>query len=238
MIRVSGLTRHYGPVAAIEDVSFEVGAGEIVGLLGPNGAGKSTTMRILTGYSPASRGRAELAGYEVHESPLEVKRRVGYLPERVPLYDEMTVAAFLGYVAAVKGVPRRERKGEVGRVMELSGVSAMSGRQLRNLSKGYRQRAALAQALLGNPPVLILDEPTAGLDPQQIVEVRKLIKGLAPAHTILLSTHILPEVAMICQRVVIMNRGRVSAECPVGEGGRSLEDLFLAAISSEKEAAS
>lgn len=238
MIRVDGLTKYYGPVAAVSDVTFEAAAGEIVGFLGPNGAGKSTTMRIITGFTPATRGRAEVAGFEVHAQPLEVKRRIGYLPERVPLYDEMTVAGFLGHIAEVKGVPRRSRKGEVARVMERCGVSDMGRRIVRNLSKGYRQRVGLAQALVGNPPVLILDEPTVGLDPQQIIEVRKLIRGLAPDHTVLLSTHILPEVAMICGRVVIINRGRVASVRPVETAGRTLEDVFMEAVSGEREGVS
>lgn len=238
MIRVDGLTKYYGPVAAIAEVSFEAAAGEIVGFLGPNGAGKSTTMRILTGFTPAARGRAEVAGFEVHAQPLEVKRRIGYLPERVPLYDEMTVERFLNHIAEVKGIARRERRAEVARVMKRCGVAEMDRRIVRNLSKGYRQRVGLAQALLGNPPVLILDEPTVGLDPKQIIEVRKLIRGLAPDHTVLLSTHILPEVAMICDRVVIINRGRVVSVRPVESGGRALEDVFMEAVSADQEGVS
>ena len=209
MIEIKGLTKLYGTVAAIQDVTFEVAQGEIVGFLGPNGAGKSTTMRILTGFTPATSGTAKVAGYFVEDNPVEVKRRVGYMPESVPLYPEMLVASFLSYVAEVKGVSRAGRKREVERVMERSGLQDMGKRIIRNLSKGYRQRVGLAQALIGNPPVLILDEPTAGLDPKQIIEIRQMIKGLADDHTVLLSTHILPEVSMICERVIIINRGRI-----------------------------
>jgi ABC-2 type transport system ATP-binding protein len=169
-------------------------------------------MRILTGFTPATRGVAKIAGYHVEDSPLEVKRRVGYMPESVPVYGEMVVSSFLRYVAEVKGVPRSMRRAEVDRVMETCGLSDLGRRVARNLSKGYRQRLGLAQALVGDPPVLILDEPTAGLDPKQIVEIRQLIKDLAPAHTILLSTHILPEVSMVCERVIIIHQGRIVAQ--------------------------
>ncbi|GMU92263.1 MAG: multidrug ABC transporter ATP-binding protein [Candidatus Hydrogenedentota bacterium] len=212
MIQVSGLTKVYGPISAIQDVTFEVEKGQIVGFLGPNGAGKSTTMRILTGFTPVTRGIAKVAGFHVEDSPLEVKRRVGYMPENVPLYGEMVVSSFLRYVAEVKGVRRSARRAEVSRVMEHCGLSDMGSRVIRNLSKGYRQRLGLAQALVGDPPVLILDEPTAGLDPKQIVEIRQLIKDLAPDHTILLSTHILPEVSMVCERVIIIHQGRIVAQ--------------------------
>ncbi len=212
MIQAEGLCKYYGPITAIEDVSFEVAQGEIIGFLGPNGAGKTTTMRILTGYSPASRGVARVAGFDVAKDPIEVKRRVGYLPESVPLYTEMLVKGFLKYVAEVKGVARQARSKEVERVMERCGLSGMGNRIIRNLSKGYRQRVGLAQALVGNPPVLILDEPTVGLDPRQIIEIRHMIGELAQDHTVLLSTHILPEVSMICQRVLIIHNGRLVAQ--------------------------
>lgn len=212
MIEVKALTKLYGTVAAIDNVSFDVAQGEIVGFLGPNGAGKSTTMRILTGFTPATSGTAKVAGFFVEDDPIEVKRRLGYMPESVPLYPEMLVASFLNYVAEVKGIPRADRKREVSRVMERSGLQDMGKRILRNLSKGYKQRVGLAQALVGNPPVLVLDEPTAGLDPKQIIEIRQMIKELAEQHTVLLSTHILPEVSMICERVIIINRGRIVAQ--------------------------
>lgn len=252
MIEVHGLTKYYGSVAAIEDVTFSVEKGEIVGFLGPNAAGKTTTMRILTGFSPPSAGSARIAGFDIHTHPIEVKRRVGYMPENVPLYGEMLVSGFLDYVAQVKGIWRSARKNEVGRVMERVGLSHMSKRVVGHLSRGYRQRVGLAQALIGNPPVLILDEPTVGLDPRQIVEIRQMIKGLGNEHTVLLSTHILPEVSMICERVIIINQGRIVAQdsmaAVTGEGGtaeeetqprdfrrkgRTLEEVFLAAISSE-----
>ena len=246
MIEVSGLTKCYGPVEAVRDVTFRVEPGEIVGFLGPNGAGKSTTMRMLTGSIPATRGKAVVAGYDVATQPLEVKRRVGYLPENVPLYPEMVVSRFLSYVAEIKDVPRGARKAEVGRVMERCGLGPMSNRVIQNLSKGFRQRVGLAQALIGNPPVLILDEPTVGLDPKQIVEIRKTIKELAEEHTVLLSTHILPEVAMLCGRVIIINRGRIAAqdtmenlsatEGPGGERRGTLEDAFMAAVAAEEKA--
>lgn len=237
MIEVKGLTKYYGQLAAIEDVSFSVSKGQILGFLGPNGAGKTTTMRILTGYSPPSRGRAVVAGYEIAANPVEVKRRVGYLPENVPLYGEMLVSKFLEYVAAVKGVPRRGRRGEVGRVIERCGLKAVERRVCRNLSKGYRQRVGLAQALIGDPPVLILDEPTVGLDPRQIIEIRQVIKELGEDHTVLLSTHILPEVTMVCERVLIINQGRVAAECALANlargTARSLEEVFIEAVAKD-----
>jgi ABC-2 type transport system ATP-binding protein len=212
MIEAQGLTKYYGTVPAIEGVSFRVEQGEILGFLGPNGAGKTTTMRILTGFMPSSAGTAVVAGYDIGNDPLEVKRRVGYMPENVPLYTEMVVWRFLQYVAEIKGVPRDARKAEVDEAIERCGLEAVANRVIRNLSKGYRQRVGLAQALVGKPPVLILDEPTVGLDPAQIVEIRELIRRLASEHTVLLSTHILPEVAMLCQRVLIIHRGRVVAE--------------------------
>lgn len=212
MIEVQNLCKYYGQLAAIEDVTFSVNKGEIIGFLGPNGAGKTTTMRILTGYSPASKGRASVSGFDISRDPIEVKRRIGYMPENVPLYGEMLVFGFLQYVAEVKGVPRSRRKAEVERVMERCGLAHMSKRVVRNLSKGYRQRVGLAQALVGDPPVLILDEPTVGLDPKQIVEIRRMIKDLGAEHTVLLSTHILPEVTMVCERVIIINGGRIVAQ--------------------------
>ena len=195
----------------MDDVSFRVERGEILGFLGPNGAGKTTTMRILTGYMPASEGRATVAGYDVFDHPIEAKRRTGYLPETPPLYPEMTVREYLDFVARIKGVPSAERKSRVDAAMKRTRVDDMASRHCGKLSKGYRQRVGLAQAILHNPEVLILDEPTAGLDPKQIIETRDLIRGLSGDHTIILSTHILPEVAQTCQRVVIINKGRVVA---------------------------
>jgi ABC-2 type transport system ATP-binding protein len=211
VIEVQHLTKHYGRVTAVDDVSFRVERGEILGFLGPNGAGKTTTMRILTGYMPATSGKAVVAGYDVFEQPLDAKRRTGYLPETPPLYPEMTVREYLTFVSKIRGVPSAERKPRVDSAMERTRVTDMASRHCAKLSKGYRQRVGLSQAILHNPEVLILDEPTAGLDPKQILETRELIRGLAGDHTVILSTHILPEVAQTCQRVVIINKGRVVA---------------------------
>jgi ABC-2 type transport system ATP-binding protein len=211
VIEVQHLTKRYGRVTAVDDVSFKVEPGEILGFLGPNGAGKTTTMRILTGYMPATEGRATVAGYDVFTHPIEAKRRTGYLPETPPVYPDMTVREYLDFVARIKGVPGAGRKARIDTVMERTHVADMANRHCGKLSKGYRQRVGLAQAIIHNPEVLILDEPTAGLDPKQIIETRDLIRGLAGDHTIVLSTHILPEVSQTCQRVVIINKGRVVA---------------------------
>jgi ABC-2 type transport system ATP-binding protein len=211
VIEVQHLTKRYGPFTAVDDVSFRVERGEILGFLGPNGAGKTTTMRVLTGYMPPTEGRAIVAGFDVLDQPIEAKRRTGYLPETPPLYPDMTVRDYLDFVAKIKGVPRGERKKRLAEAMERTRIADMAKRHCGKLSKGYRQRVGLAQALLHNPDVLILDEPTAGLDPKQIIETRQLIKQLAGDHTIILSTHILPEVSQTCQRVVIINKGRVVA---------------------------
>jgi len=211
LIEVQHLTKRYGPVTAVNDVSFTVERGEILGFLGPNGAGKTTTMRVLTGYMPPSEGKAIVAGYDVLEQPIEAKRRTGYLPETPPLYPDMTVREYLTFVAKIKGVPRKESKSRIGEMMQKTRIDDVADRHCGKLSKGYRQRVGLAQAMLHNPDVLILDEPTAGLDPKQIIETRQLIKGLAGDHTIILSTHILPEVSQTCQRVVIINKGKVVA---------------------------
>jgi ABC-2 type transport system ATP-binding protein len=211
VIEVDRLTKHYGPVAAIQDVTFAVEKGSIIGFLGPNGAGKTTTMRILSCFMPASSGTARVAGYDVFEQSLEVRRRIGYLPENVPLYADMTVAAYLDFVAHVKGLSRADRRRRVGETMERCLIADVRGRLIGRISKGYRQRVGLAQALIADPEVLILDEPTIGLDPKQIIEIRGLIKSLAGQHTVILSTHILPEVSMVCQGVVIINRGRIVA---------------------------
>jgi ABC-2 type transport system ATP-binding protein len=211
MIEVEQLCKTYGPIKAIEDVSFVVEKGEILGFLGPNGAGKSTTMRILTCFMPPTSGTARVAGYDIFKDSLQVRRRLGYVPENAPLYTDMPVVSFLKFAAEVKGLSRRERLRQVGQVMDDCGIKDVQHRYIGKLSKGYRQRVALAQALLGNPDVLILDEPTIGLDPRQIIDIRQLIKGLAGQKTVILSTHILPEVSMTCQRVIIINRGRLVA---------------------------
>ena len=211
MIEVQHLTKRYGPFTAVSDLSFRVEKGEILGFLGPNGAGKTTTMRILTGYMPPSEGQAVVAGYNVFDNPIEAKRRTGYLPETPPLYPDMTVQDYLTFVAKIKGVPAAERKPRIKAVMEKTRIDDMANRLCARLSKGYKQRVGLAQALIHNPEVLILDEPTAGLDPKQRNETRQLIKDLAGDHTIVLSTHILPEVSQTCQRVVIIAKGKVVA---------------------------
>jgi ABC-2 type transport system ATP-binding protein len=211
VIEVQNLTKRYGPTTAVNDVSFRVERGEVLGFLGPNGAGKTTTMRVLTGYMPATEGKAIVAGYDVFDHPIEAKRRTGYLPETPPLYPEMSVRDYLLFVSRIKGVPRADRKARVEQVMERTRIADMAGRHCGKLSKGYRQRVGLAQAIIHNPEVLILDEPTAGLDPKQIIETRRLIKELGGDHTIILSTHILPEVSQTCHRVVIINKGRVVA---------------------------
>jgi len=212
MIEVVNLTKRYGRHTAVDGISFRVNKGEILGFLGPNGAGKTTTMRVLTGYMPATDGRAAVAGYDVFDHPIEAKRRTGYLPETPPLYPDMTVREYLHFVGKIKGVAPKDRAARVDQVMARTWVADMANRACGKLSKGYRQRVGLAQALIHNPEVLILDEPTAGLDPKQINETRRLIKALAGDHTIILSTHILTEVEQTCQRVVIINKGRVVAE--------------------------
>jgi ABC-2 type transport system ATP-binding protein len=211
VIEVQHLTKRYGPITAVDDVSFRAERGEILGFLGPNGAGKTTTMRILTGYMPPTDGKAVVAGFDVLEQPLDAKRRTGYLPETPPLYPDMTVRDYLDFCARIKGVARGERQSRVETVMRRTRIADMAHRHCGKLSKGYRQRVGLAQALLHNPDVLILDEPTAGLDPKQIIETRQLIKELGGDHTVILSTHILPEVSQTCNRVVIINKGRVVA---------------------------
>jgi ABC-2 type transport system ATP-binding protein len=211
MIEVEHLSKIYGSTSAITDVTFSVEPGEILGLLGPNGAGKTTTMRILAGYLPATNGNARIAGYDVHENSLAVRQRIGYLPETPPLYPEMTVEGFLHFVARIKGVSAGDRPNKVVAAIERCNLEDKRRVIIRKLSKGYRQRVGIAQAIVHDPPAIILDEPTVGLDPRQIIEVRNLIKSLAGTHTIILSTHILPEVSMTCSRVAIINRGKVVA---------------------------
>jgi len=212
MIEVEGLTKRYGRHTAVDGISFKVQKGEILGFLGPNGAGKTTTMRVLTGYLPPTEGTARVAGFDVFSHPLEAKRRTGYLPETPPLYPDMDVVSFLDFVAKIKGIASNVRKTKVDDAMEKCRVTDVRQTLIGRLSKGYRQRVGLAQAILHNPDVLILDEPTAGLDPKQISETRDLIKGLGGEHTIVLSTHILHEVSVTCSRVLIINKGRVVAE--------------------------
>ena len=211
MIEVENLTKFYGPVVALRQVNFKVEQGEIVGFLGPNGAGKTTALRILTCFMPPTSGAARVAGLDCQENSLEVRAKIGYLPENVPLYLDMTTHRFLAFAAAAKGVPRARAGQEIDRVMEVCAITSVAERIIGNLSKGYRQRIGIAQALLNDPPILILDEPTIGLDPTQIVEIRSLIRELGAERTIILSSHILPEVSQICQRILIINNGQIIA---------------------------
>ena len=211
MIEIQNLTKHFGHIKAVENISFTVNKGEILGFLGPNGAGKTTTMRVLTGYFPPTNGKVRVAGYDITETPMEVKKRIGYLPENVSLYTDMRVRDYLKFVGQVKKIKKRALKGNVANVIEHCGLESVQNRIIGKLSKGYRQRVGLAQALLHDPEVLILDEPTVGLDPKQIVDIRKLIKDLGGERTVILSTHILPEVQMICERVIIINEGKIAA---------------------------
>ncbi len=234
MIEVQNLTKRYRDRVAIDSLNFAVEEGEILGFLGPNGAGKTTTMRILSGFLPASEGSARVGGYDVFEQPMEVKRRIGYLPETPPLYLEMTVLGYLKFVGRLKGVPTHQLQTEVDRVAHLTGTTQVIDRVIQNLSKGFRQRVGVAQALLNNPPVLILDEPTEGLDPAQRAEVRSLIKGLAGTHTVILSTHLLPEVTITCAKVLIINQGKIVAFDEIkqlanvhGKAEQSLEEIFI-----------
>ena len=224
MIELSGVTKRFGPAAAVDNVSFAVGSGEVVGFLGPNGAGKTTTMRIITGFLPATEGEAVVDGFPVSEKPKEVRSRIGYLPENNPLYEDLRVREYLGFRAALKWIPKNRRRSAVDDVISACEVSEVADRVIGVCSKGFRQRVGLADALLGDPPVLILDEPTVGLDPHQIMHTRKLIGDLAKRHTVIISTHILPEVEAICSRVLIIHRGRIcfdgtKAELQAGLGG-------------------
>jgi ABC-2 type transport system ATP-binding protein len=229
MIEVTNLSKRYHKLVAVDGISFRVDRGEVLGFLGPNGAGKTTTMRILTGALPATSGLVKVAGYNVFEQGLEVKQRIGYLPEIPPLYDEMDVGAYLRFVGRLKGVRGKGLSAEVERVLDTCGLASVAGRLIANLSKGFRQRVGLAQALLGDPDVLILDEPTIGLDPNQIVEIRSLIRTLADRHTVILSTHILPEVVQVCDRVVIIHGGKIVADDSLAQltsEHKSLEQIF------------
>jgi len=228
MIEVQGLTRHYGNVVAVEDLNFHIKQGEVVGFLGPNGAGKTTTMRMLTGYLPPTAGTAHVAGYDVFTQSLEARRHIGYMPETVPLYPEMTVWSYLDFMARLRRVPNRDEA--IERALETCHVTDKADEIIGHLSKGYRQRVGLAQALLHDPEVLILDEPTIGLDPKQIIEVRSLIKELGQERTIILSTHILPEVSQVCNRVLIINQGHIVADATPEELAAQLqgaERLYL-----------
>ncbi len=240
MLEVRNLTKRYGDIVAVCDVSFDAAQGQILGFLGPNGAGKTTTMRILTGYLPATSGTAKVAGFDVFTESAEVRKRIGYLPESPPLYADMTTDAYLRFVARIKGMAKRTVEDAIDRVVHVCGLEGVRERLRGHLSKGFRQRGGLAQALIHDPPVLVLDEPTIGLDPKQIIEIRSLIRRLAGQHTVILSTHILPEVSQLCEKVVIINEGRVVLEQDMasltGDGG-SLEDIFLRSIATEGGAA-
>lgn len=238
MIEVSHLTKKYGGHLAVDDVSFTVEDGRIYGLLGPNGAGKSTIMNILTGYLSATSGQVTVAGHPLPEEADEAKACVGYLPEQPPLYPEMTVGEYLNFVAELKKVPRAQRKEQVLRAARRTGLEKVLPRLIRSLSKGYKQRVGIAQALLGSPKIIILDEPTVGLDPAQVIEMRKLIRELGKAHTVILSSHILSEVQAVCQQVLILSKGKLAASGTLQEltaDGRSLEEVFLALTGAQTD---
>jgi ABC-2 type transport system ATP-binding protein len=238
MIEVHDLTKRYGDREAVKGITFSADRGQVLGFLGPNGAGKTTTMRMLTGYLPPSSGTARIAGFDIFKESHEVRRRIGYLPENPPLYADMTVRAYLTFVARLKGVARGRVKTACDDVIERTGLGDVSGRLLAHLSKGYKQRAGLAQALIHDPEVLVLDEPTIGLDPRQIIEIRQLIKTLSGDRTVILSTHILPEVAQVCDKVVIINDGRIACEDTIANLTReaTLEEVFLRHISADAAA--
>ena len=212
MIELQQVNKYFGAIQVLKDISFTVNKGEIVGFLGPNGAGKTTTMRILNGFMLATSGKAKVAGYEIDKEPLQVKRRIGYLPENVSLYNDMTVTEYLTFVARAKRIPRRKVAGKISRACLQCGIDEVTNRLIGPLSKGYKQRVGLAQAIINEPEVLIMDEPTTGLDPAQIIEIRELIKSFAGEHTVIISTHILQEVSATCQRVIIINDGQIVAE--------------------------
>lgn len=237
MIEVEHLTKFYGDIRGIEDLSFKIDKGEIVGFLGPNGSGKTTTMRILVCYMPATRGRAKVAGFDVERDSMEVRKRIGYLPEHPPLYNDMSVRSYLGFVGRLRGLDKAEIGDGIERVVKTCGLEEVVNRIIGQLSKGFRQRVGLAQALIHNPEVLILDEPTIGLDPKQNAEIRSLIKSLAGAHTIILSTHILPEVTLTCERVIIIHQGKIVADSRLEEltKGQDLEEAFLKLVGFEPE---
>jgi gliding motility-associated transport system ATP-binding protein len=235
MIEVAKLSKRYGDIPAVRDVSFSAAPGQILGFLGPNGAGKTTTMRIITGFMPATSGTVRVEGFDVFEQSTEVRRRIGYLPENPPLYNDMSAETYLRFVARLKGMARSEIAHALERVLETCGLTGVRDRLLGHLSKGYRQRVGLAQALIHDPPVLILDEPTIGLDPRQIIDIRSLIKSLGGKRTVVLSTHILPEVSQVCDKVVIISEGRVVVEDLLANltRERSLEEVFIDSITGD-----
>jgi ABC-2 type transport system ATP-binding protein len=235
MIEVRNLTKRYGELVAIRDISFTAATGEILGFLGPNGAGKTTTMRIITGYMPGTSGTVKVAGFDIFDDSYEVRKRIGYLPESPPLYGDMTVTGFLRFVGRIRGIPNSELNDSIERVLHRCGLTEVTERVVGHLSKGFRQRLGLAQALIHNPSVLVLDEPTIGLDPRQIIEIRTLIKELSSERTVILSTHILPEVTQLCEKVVIINEGRIAVEDTLAHltAEMTLEQVFLRYIAKE-----
>jgi ABC-2 type transport system ATP-binding protein len=238
MIEVNDLTKRYGDLVAVSNITFTADRGQILGFLGPNGAGKTTTMRIITGFMPPSSGTVKVAGYDILENSHEVRKRIGYLPENPPVYGDMTVVSYLRFVGRIRGIPRAELEDSVDRVLHTCSLENVTARSIGHLSKGFRQRVGLAQALIHNPSVLVLDEPTIGLDPRQIIEIRTLIRELAGERTVILSTHILPEVGQLCEKVVIINEGRIAVEDTLADLTRemSLEQVFLRYIAEESPA--
>jgi ABC-2 type transport system ATP-binding protein len=236
MIEVRELTKRYGDLVAVDRVSFTARKGEVVGFLGPNGAGKTTTMRIITGFLPATHGTVKVENFDIFDDSYEVRKRTGYLPENPPIYADMTVTSYLQFVGRIKGIPRAELNDKIDRAVQRCGLTEVTRRVLGHLSKGFRQRVGLAQAIIHEPSVLVLDEPTIGLDPRQIVDIRALVRELAAERTVILSTHILQEVAQICQKVVIINHGRIVVEEEIGTltQGATLEEVFMRYISSER----
>ena len=237
MIEVRNLTKSYGELVAIRDITFTAATGQILGFLGPNAAGKTTTMRIITGFMPATSGTVKVAGYDIFDDSYEVRKRIGYLPENPPLYNDMTVITYLRFVGRIRGISKAELDDSVDRVLRTCGLTEVTERVVGHLSKGYRQRVGLAQALIHNPSVLVLDEPTIGLDPRQIIDIRTLIKELAGERTVILSTHILPEVAQLCEKVVIINEGQIAVEDSVANltQGMTLEQVFLHYITKDTD---
>jgi ABC-2 type transport system ATP-binding protein len=235
MIEVRNLTKRYGDLIAVRDISFSAGPGQVLGFLGPNGAGKTTTMRIITGFMPATSGTVKVAGYDIFDDSYEVRKRIGYLPENPPLYTDMTVTTYLRFVGRIRGIAKAELSDSVDKVLHTCGLAEVTGRVVGHLSKGFRQRVGLAQALIHNPSVLVLDEPTIGLDPRQIIDIRTLIRQLAGDRTVILSTHILPEVAQLCEKVVIINEGHIAVEDTLTNltQDAGLEQVFLRYIAKD-----
>ena len=235
MLKVKKLVKKYDKFIAVNDISFEINKGEILGFLGPNGAGKSTTMNIISGYIKATSGEVLIGDYNVEKNPIDAKKLIGYLPENPPLYIDMKVSEYIKFVVELKNVNKEDRKDEIDRVISLTGLDEVKGRLIRNLSKGYKQRVGIAQAIVGNPDLVILDEPTVGLDPNQIIEIRNLIKSLKNEHTVIISTHILSEVDMLCDKVIIINKGEIKAndKLEVLTKDKSLEEVFVELTNQE-----